>query len=373
LSQSLIIPALLSGRGLALDHLEIQQEGRRQRVEGQVLVEAQDGGLLLLDRAQCLWAVTPEELVEHQRDEQPFEPLNREQLSARLLSEMPPGFRTHTTAHYVICYNTSAAYAEWCGALFERLYAAFLNYWGRQIDLVDPQWPLVALVFDHQRSFADYARGELGEATQSIIGYYSLRTNRVTMYDLTGVDGQLPPSRTSAQVIQRILSRPEAERTVATIIHEAAHQLAFNCGLQARYADIPLWVSEGIAIYFETPDLRRSRGWSTIGAVNQVRLQDFRRYLGTRPDNSLESLIASHERFRNSRLAPDAYAEAWALNYFLVRTRSKEYFRYMQELATKRPLFSDEPAQRLAEFRRAFGDDLQQLDEDFLRYMQGVR
>ena len=68
---------------------------------------------------------------------------------------------------------------------------------------------------------------------------------------------------------------------VATIIHEATHQLAFNRGLQARFADVPLWVSEGIALYFETPDLRNSRGWQTVGAVNRVRLDRFRQYLTT--------------------------------------------------------------------------------------------
>ena len=33
------------------------------------------------------------------------------------------------------------------------------------------------------------------------------------------------------------------ERTVATIIHEATHQLAFNSGLQVRFADNPLVVA----------------------------------------------------------------------------------------------------------------------------------
>ena len=75
---------------------------------------------------------------------------------------------------------------------------------------------------------------------------------------------------------------------MATIIHEATHQLAFNCGMQNRYADIPLWLSEGIAIYFETPDLRNKRGWRSIGSVNRVRLAEFRRYLRSRPSDSSE-------------------------------------------------------------------------------------
>jgi hypothetical protein len=359
--------------GWALDHVELQRERARQRISGKVLVEAQDGGLLLLDRAHVLWAVTPEELVRREQDAEPFEPLDRAAMAAEMLAQLPDGFRVHNTAHYVVCYNTSAAYAQWCGSLYERLYLAFRNYWqNRGLDLVDPEWPLVALVFDRQDGFANYARAELGDATASIIGYYSLRTNRVTMYDLTGIAGQLPAASTAAH-INRLLSRPEAERTVATIIHEATHQLAFNCGLQTRYADIPLWLSEGMAIYFETPDLSSQRGWRRIGEVNRVRLLDFQRYLAQRPTDSLESLLRGDERFRNARLAPDAYAEAWALNYFLIQMRPKLYVRYLEALSRKRPLLYDDPAQRLAQFQQVFGDDLKQLDEEFLRYMRTIR
>ena len=38
-----------------------------------------------------------------------------------------------------------------------------------------------------------------------------------------------------------------------------------NTGLQTRYADNPFWVSEGLAVFFETPDLRSKNGWNAIG------------------------------------------------------------------------------------------------------------
>ena len=43
-------------------------------------------------------------------------------------------------------------------------------------------------VFDGQESFARHARAEIGDTANSIIGYYNLKTNRMTMYDLTGVE-----------------------------------------------------------------------------------------------------------------------------------------------------------------------------------------
>jgi hypothetical protein len=359
----------------AVDHVNFKREDATQQRSGQIVVEAADGGVLLQDPGGVLWAITADELLDRKSDDTPFRLFDNEELAASLEHEMPPGFRFHKTAHYLICYNTSEAYARWCGALFERLYMAFHTYWGqRGFELDDPPAPLIALIFSTKRGYAEYAREELGDATNSVIGYYSLRSNRVTMYDLTGVDAFRGSARaSSADHINRILAQPQAERTVATIIHEATHQLAFNCGLQTRYADIPLWVSEGIAIYFETPDLRSRRGWRTIGGVNRIRFSDFARYAPRRPRDSLTTLLADDERFRRTELAPNAYAEAWALNYFLIRRHKDAYIQYLKKLSKKPPLLYDEPQERIDEFREAFGMDLMELDQQFMRYMRSVR
>jgi hypothetical protein len=231
------------------------------------------------------------------------------------------------------------------------------------------------LVFDDQTSYENYARAELGDAARSVIGFYSLRTNRVTMYDLTGTKGLQGAVRrfTSTAQINSLLAQPGAERMVATIIHEATHQIAFNCGLHARYADIPLWVSEGLAVFFETPDLRSSQGWRNIGGVPGGRLAQFQRYLNARPQDSLPTLMADDSRFRQSSTALDAYAEAWALHHFLISTRPKDYVRYQQLLSAKPLLIYDTPKERLSAFREVFGDDLSALDTEFLRYVAGLR
>ena len=99
-----------------------------------------------------------------------------------------------------------------------------------------------------------------------------------------------------------MLARPEAEQSVATIIHEATHQIAFNSGLQTRFADVPLWVSEGMAVFFETPDLQSAKGWRTIGAVNTTRLdRSFVSYLPRGRPTSLK--IADRRRQADSRHA----------------------------------------------------------------------
>jgi len=372
-SVAFVIVAFLAMPSPALENVVLRRDGEHVSVQGTVVVEAQDGGLLLQDRAGVLWLITPDEIVRRDSDETAFAWLGKEEMAEELQREFP-GFRVHTTAHYLLAYNTSPAYAEWCGALFERLHLAFTNYWRqRGLELQEPPGPLVALVFDGQPAYRDYSRKELRDAAGLLPGYYSLQSNRVVTYDLTGTEGTGGNSGTTAAHINRILSQPGAEGTVATIIHEATHQLAFNSGLHTRFADIPLWVSEGIAIYFETPDLSSKRGWRTIGGVNRARLSEFRKYLASRPADSLTTLLSTHERFRQTRTASAAYAEAWALNYFLLRKHGDEYTRYLQFLSEKLPLRDDAADERLAQFKKFFGPDLDRLDAEFLRYMRTVR
>jgi len=365
-----------SSRVSALDYVTFEQDGNRLTLAGRILTEAADGGLLVEDRAGVLWAVQPKELVSRNQGDTPFLYFSPPELQTQLLAQLPQGFRAHTTANYVICYNTSPVYAQWCGSLYERLFRAFYNYWERRgLELKRPELPLIAFVFEDQSSYETYGRAELGNAARSVIGYYSLRTNRVAMYDLTGTKGLQGAVRrvTSTAQINTLLAQPGAERTVATIIHEATHQIAYNCGLHKRYADIPLWASEGLAIFFETPDLRSSQGWRNIGVVHAERLAQFRRYLSARPSDSLRTLLAEDRRFRQADTALDAYAEAWALNHFMISTRLKDYVRYQQRLSAKPLLIYSTTEERLSEFQQAFGEDLAALDAEFLRYVAGLR
>ena len=175
----------------------------------------------------------------------------------------------------------------------------------------------MAVVFADKRSYLKFSQPELGDAGESIIGYFSLMSNRMTMYDLTGVESQghgRGHVKSTAE-INEILAQPEAERTVSTIVHEATHQIAFNCGLHTRLSDCPRWFSEGIAdILRDSRSAQRAKGWSGVGEINRSRLEHFQQYLRTRPANSLETLIRDDKRLTEPKHALDAYAEAWRLD-----------------------------------------------------------
>ena len=352
-------------------------KGQKQTVHGRTLIEAADGGLMFQGVDGALWIIERGELQGRERLDKPFTPLTTAELSEQMLAELPTGFRSYTTPHYVVCYNTSRAYAQWTGSLLERLYKAFTNYWQtRGFEIDEPEFPLGVVVFADRQSYDQASREDLPGGTGNIVGFYSLRSNRVNMFDLTGSEAVANQAnsnrRGSMREINQMLSQPAATPLVATVVHEATHQIAFNCGLQQRFADIPLWLCEGMAVYFEAPDLTSRSGWQGIGKVNRPRLDKFRTNLSNWNDGTLEATLRDSKRFRDPNTAVDAYADAWALNYYLIKYHPKAYNAYIKALAEKRPLIEDDPEKRLALFREHFGD-LHKLEQEFLKQMSRVK
>lgn len=356
------------------EYLKFTRHGKPLEAIARVLVEAEDGGLLAEDRSGRIWTIRPEDLRGRRPLAEPFTPLAQDEL-AKILPQEYPGYSVLQTRHYLIVYNTSAPYAQWCGGLLERLYQAFHTYWSlRRANLVEPEFPLVAVVCADQASFAAVGKEDLGEAVDSVIGFYSFRSNRVLMYDLTGLQAirAITPKGRSATV-QELLSQPQAERTVATVIHEATHQISFNCGLQTRFTDCPLWFSEGFAMFFETPDLSSKSGWRTIGAVNAFRCGQFQERLNDGAENLLLPLLRDDRRMRSAESVQDAYADAWALHYFLAKTRPDEYLTFLKRQSRKPQLVWAKPEERVQEFQLCFGDDLPKLEREWIQYFKRLR
>ena len=103
--------------------------GREQTITGRILAEAANDDLLVQSQDGILWMLEGGEVHSRKRIDSPFVPITKEEMADRLLAELPAGFHVHTTPHYVVCYDTSRAYAQWTSSLLERLYKAFTNYW----------------------------------------------------------------------------------------------------------------------------------------------------------------------------------------------------------------------------------------------------
>lgn len=345
-------------------------EGREVQVSGRIVVEAQDGGLLLETGEGRQYTFEPADIISRSTDARPFTPMSGEALGEALRARLGGSFQIHRTQHYVIAYETSPAFAVWVGALFERLLRGFEAYWSqRGLELADPEFPLPIVIFGSQDRFREHAEVELGGDPGGIVAYYHLLHNEVVLYDLTESDAGTGGARSNGERIDAILSRPEAYALVATIVHEATHQVAYNTGLQRRLSDVPMWINEGLATFFETPDLRSRSGWRGIGLENSLRMPQLRQLLASRRPNSIEQLIVDDQRFRNPETLLDAYAESWGLVFYLAKVKKDEFSAYLAELSQKSPLGEDGPEARLETFRRHFGEDLEALDREFTRYM----
>ncbi len=109
-----------------------------------------------------------------------------------------------------------------------------------------PKDRLTLVVLSGPEAFAAF----MGEKVDQVVGgIYDLETNRLVMFD----------NRKNDQV-----GKPELANTIA-LMHEATHQLTFNTGLLDRQGDVPLFLSEGLAMYGET---RRPSGKEKVGELN---------------------------------------------------------------------------------------------------------
>ena len=343
-----------------------------QRITGRVLVKAADGGLLLEDRVGRLWTVTVEKLISDETLDESFAVLGPSELSTALTTELGQagdfGDLTSTTSeHYVVVSNTGQPLVDWTVAMLERLHDAFREFWSRQgFETHDPEFPLPVVILRSRDQFAKLANHDRTPASAQGQGYFLATANRTTLVDLTA--NEAASQARSLGEVQRLVQRNSG--SVATVVHEATHQIAFNSGMHRRYADNPVWLTEGIAMYLETPDLNSRRGWRTIGRVNQNRLRQFREFAAKRRQaDSLQMLLGSNARFAQAETAIDAYSEAWALTHFLIKSKPREFNAYLQTIAAKPLLQWDYPEQRLAEFNDAFGD-LPETDRALQQYVR---
>ena len=345
----------------------VRADGGERALEGTVIIEAADGAMLLELDDQRLELLQGNEVHSRRTVDAPSTASTPREEGNRILAELPAGFDLLVTRHYVICFDTSRAYAQWSGALFEKLHDAFLNYWRKAgVEVEAPRRPLVVVIFSDRERYEAHAARDLGAAADRVVGYYNLMSNRVTTFDLTGSD-QLArrPATSAARAGLEILASPEAAGLVSTLVHEASHQMAFNCQMHRRLAPVPVWISEGVATFFETPD-PGGRGWKRIGGVNRPRLDTF---LAGYRAGVLDEIVRGDEPFRASEGAIDAYARAWALTAFLAQTRKGALVEYINAIGAKPPLSPDGPEERLRDFVAAFGVEPHELEQPLMKFL----
>jgi hypothetical protein len=268
-----------------------------------------------------------------------------------LLQELGRSFEVTATGRFLVAHP--AGQRSLWPSRFEDLYRSFQHYFtARSMNLRAPEFPLVAIVMKNSADLHRYAREEGLSLSPNVLGYYSHTTNRVVLYDQTSEGA-------------------DWSENADTIIHEATHQAAFNTGVHSRFAQTPKWVAEGLATMFEAPGvwncLRHTR---QADRINRGRLASFRRYASRRRAGALAEIVASDRMFQSD--TEGAYAESWALTFYLAETQSAAWTRYLAKTAAYEPFQEATAQKRLADFRAAFGDHLGLVEARMLRFIEAL-
>jgi hypothetical protein len=322
---------------------------RNQRVEGTPLA-ASKSNVILLKRDGEFIEFNPAEARDYQKTANGFEPYSPAILRGQLEREFGPAFEVTGTGHFLVVYPKGQQ--QWADR-FEQMYRSCIMYFKvRGFSTTDPEFPLVAIVFPNRDEFLRYAMKDGATQASKLLGYYSLKTNRVALYDIGA-------GRGSAQA---------NDANIATVFHEASHQTAFNTGIHNRFAPAPRWVVEGLGTMFEARGVNDSRTYpSAKDRINQGRLKDFRTLLSKRKPGRFLELLNSDRLFDQDIDA--AYAEAWAFTFFLVETMPRDFARYLAKTAAHQA-FTDCPApQRVKDFTDVFGENVALLEAKFLRFI----
>ncbi len=348
--------------------VRIEEEGSPLRVRGRLVAEGSDGALLLEDVDGKYRLISAKAVQERTSTADSFQLVSDEDFGRRLLAEVGEGFEIRETQHFLICSNSSEAYSDFCGRLLEKVFEEFIAMTGDLgLTLRIPDRRLPILIFTSASEFQAHASRIHPETPfEDTPGFYTVRDNQVLLSDLTR-DRSL---RTAA--IRKKLA--ESPLQLATIIHEAVHQLAFNTGLQNRFADNPVWFSEGLALYFEQTSVRSPLLWSKPGTTNARHHPEFVRLAadGTLPI-PLTELLTSDQAFQTAESARAVYAESWALMTFLIRQHPEKMGAYMRRMQSLRPLESVSAEQRIAIFRESFETEPDELQKDLIPWIRRQR
>jgi hypothetical protein len=351
LSATLIAAVAVEERAVAAPTIRLELNGRR--LEGRAIAY-DNSGLLLQTRDGRLWDIGSDQASNIARASNSFRSFSQSELRGELLREFGDRFDVTGTGHYLVVHPRGEG--DLWADRFEQLYRQFVHYFtARGFRPQAPEFPLVAIVCRNQIDFIRMASADGVQVNGNVLGYYSPTTNRVLLFDSRGgARGQ------------------DWTTNAETIIHEATHQTAFNTGLHSRMAPQPKWVAEGLATMFEARGVWNSGQYRQLSdRINAYRLQRFRDYVAARHKPGLmEQLISSDRLFEID--AEVAYAQSWAMTFYLAEREPRKYFALLSKLAARPPLQDYSGGHRLNDFRSVFGENLPLLEASMLRFIESL-
>ena len=285
-----------------------------------------------------------------------FTPFSQSETRGELLREFGKHYEVTGTGNYLVVHPKG--YRDLWANRFEQLYRSMTHFFRtRGYPMKKPLFPLVGIVFHSRAQYDAYCARVLNHHAGGSVGLYMESTNRIYLFDAT--QGKGTQSR-------------EWEENLGTVMHEVAHQTAFNTGIHVRRGGTPGWIVEGLGCMFEAKGIYdTSRFKLREHRINYSRLWRFKKYSIDEVEDQVTSMVSSDKLFRREPLT--AYATSWALTFYLSERQPREYVRYLKMTAAHEPFDGYSSKERLREFTQVYGKNFRKLAMQLVRYMQDVR
>lgn len=281
-----------------------------------------------------------------------FKPYSTTQLQTWLKKEFGKRYDVSTTPDFVVVHPWGKK--EFWARPFEDFFQRFEYYFRSQgVTVSKSRFPLIVVVLRSRSDFDRYMDKDERIHNRHVAGYYSRKTNRIITFD----PSQMLRTEKTSWLYES-----------STILHEAAHQSAFNLGLHNRFAPPPLWLAEGLAMLFEANGFNHSEKYtSQRERVNQKRYQVLRKYYAEKKAPfKLIDIIQDDAIFKSD--PEQAYALAWAVTFYLVENNPDAYFDFLHHDAARKNFSTYPTNQRLKDFAEAFGPDIEQLEQSMKEF-----
>ena len=315
-----------------------------------------------------------------------------------------PAMKVAMTDHFILLHDTSdqpgpnrkVPRATERLELLEQVYESFLQkFYSQGVELEIPKERLKVVLFHEHDDYLRFAK-KMSPRLSSTAGFWNTKLNVSVFFD-QGTHASFQPLKQLAKELGRARSRALKTRgpgardivrmadtfalltevaqensDIEVVSHELTHQMAGNTGLLPRNVHIPSWVHEGLASYFESP---KDASWSGIGAVNRERLRWYRALEKDTEHSNIDFIVGDqifdYAASHGAKL--HGYGQAWALTHFLIEDHFVTFMTFYRKLGELPPDVPFSPDVLTSVFNHIFGDDRDQLDSQWRRYMRGLK
>ena len=275
----------------------------------------------------------------------------------QLLKEFGDGFQARQSEHWIIVYDAKEDFVQQVEITLEKTHTVFFEQFEKLgVELKPLREKLVCILIGDHDKFVAYVK-ELRGNEPSGGGFYSSKTNRILFFD----------NRTKKE---RRGSPDRAEKgNFGKTAHEAAHQLAFNTGVQKRGAGYPAWVGEGLASNFEPKSPEAKFGMFDAPPSQRTRaLPKMEKREGLFPLEEFVSMTRPKEKKKIGVM----YAQGAAFFRFLANERPEELVVYLKAMAARKRGGGSKEAAWAKIFENSFGapEDLEEPWKAFLKTLR---